>query len=337
MTLLRPDVRDLVTGQDTKTLIRATRHWSGKIRGEAAAALGALRTGNAVPALCRLLNDRQTEVREAAARALGDIGRTEAVDPLIEALGALKGLRNDRPGSKEYEFEAVAEALGRLNSSKGVAAVIESGTVRFYEGFFSMSRPHVGGLCLGGGTEARAALVRIVAEHYHYETYSLVGVVEALDYLREPRATTALLEILNGFVELLRKPWLTSISESCDRNAGVLALSAVRALGRLEAMRAEPVLTELLLHLPTQAILPGQDSPLSDNGVGGKVFPQVNQAIADTQYAILTIRGEKTPTEFNCDRASLRLHDYRSRRYQTDVEFGGKKHETAGACAAEGR
>ena len=93
MMLLRPDVSDLVTREDTQTLIRATRHWRGRIRDEAAAALGALRTPNAVPELLRLLNDRQSEVREAAARALGDIGRTETVAPLIEALVALTATR----------------------------------------------------------------------------------------------------------------------------------------------------------------------------------------------------------------------------------------------------
>ena len=100
MMVLRPDVNDLLAAQDTRTLIRATRHWSGRIRASTAAALGSLRTENALPELLRLLNDRRTEVREAAARALGDIGRTEAVDPLIEAMGRLKGLRNDRPGSE---------------------------------------------------------------------------------------------------------------------------------------------------------------------------------------------------------------------------------------------
>ncbi|MGA2713699.1 MAG: HEAT repeat domain-containing protein [Bryobacteraceae bacterium] len=341
MMLLRPDVRDLVAREDTPTLVRATRHWQARIRGEAAAALGALRTGNAVPELLRLLNDSQTEVREAAARALGDIGRTEAVDPLIAALGGLKSLRNDRPGSKEYEFEAIAEALGKLNSSKGVAAVIESGTVRFHEGSFSISRPHVSGLCLSGGTEARAALARIIAEHYLYETYSLIGIVEALDYLHEARATAALIEILNAFVELLKKPWLPSNDpfEGSIRNVEALALSTVRALGRLQTRRAEAVLIDLLLHVPTgsptHSSPSDRDSPVSDNGDGDRTFPHVSQLFADTQNAILTIRGDKSPAEFDCERASLRLRDYQARRYKTDVEFGGRKRWATDADAAE--
>jgi hypothetical protein len=170
--------------------------------------------------------------------------------------------------------------MGRLNSPEGVAAVIESATVRFHEGFFSVSRPHVGGLCLSGGTEARAALVRIAAEHYLYETYTLVGIVEALDYLREPRAAASLMDILKDSVELLKKPG--------DRQSEPLALAAARALGRLETKRAEPLLIDLLLHL--------------------------HEDITDTQNAILTIRGEKSPTEFDCERGSLPLRDYEARR-----------------------
>ena len=325
MMLLKPDIRDLVTREDTQTLIRATGHWRGRIRGDAAAALGALRTESAMPELIRLLHDTQPEVREAAARALGDIGRTEAVDPLIEALGGLKGQRNDRPGSKEYEFEAIAEALGRLNDPKGVEAVVESGTVRFHEGFFSVSRSHVGGLCLSDGTEARTALARIAAEHHLYETYSLIGVVEALDYLRESRAAAALIEILNTFVELLRKPWLPSNGSlaNSNRNEEALALSAVRALGRLETRRAEPILIDLLLRLPTHLHLPTHTSD------DGGIVPLVSQILAETQNAILAIRGEKRPAEFDCGLASLRLSDYQSRRHKADVEFGGGKRAIA--------
>jgi HEAT repeats/PBS lyase HEAT-like repeat len=328
MMLLRPDIRDLVTREDNRTLIRATRHWRGRTRGDAAAALGALRAQSAVPELIRLLQDTQPEVREAAARALGDIGRTEAVDPLIEALGALKSQRNDRPGSKEYEFEAIAEALGRLNDPKGVEAVVESGTVRFHEGFFSVSRPHVGGLCLSDGTEARTALARIAAEHHLYETYSLIGVVEALDCLRESRAAAALIEILNTFVELLRKPWLPSNDPlaNSNRNAEALALSAVRALGRLETKRAEPILIDLLLHLPVRN--PGPRHNTGNSG-DGEIIPLVSQILAETQNAILAIRGEKRPAEFDCGLASLRLSDYQSRRHKADVEFGGGKRASA--------
>jgi HEAT repeat protein len=327
MMLLKPDVNDLVNREDTRGLIRATKHWSAPIRADAATALGAFRTASAVPELIRLLKDGETEVREAAARALGDIGRTEAVGPLVDALRAIAIVRNDRPGSKEYEFEAMAEALGRLNHPQGVAAVIESGTVRFHEGFFSVSRPHVGGLCLSGSTEARAALLRIMAEHHLYETYSLIGVVEALDYLHEPRIGAALMEILSACVELLKKP-VSDPSEGRTRNVAALALASARALGRLETKRAEPLLMDLLVRLPVHAFPGGAED--------GAAAPQVSQSFIDTQNAILAIREERRPAEFDCGRSFLRLRDYQTRRYKTDVEFGGQRRRSMQTATAAG-
>ncbi len=327
MMLLRPDVNDLVNREDTRGLIRAAKHWSAPIRADAATALGAFRAAAAVPELIRLLKDGETEAREAAARALGDIGGIDALGPLIDALRVIASVRNDRPGSKEYEFEAIAEALGRLNQPKGVAAVIESGTVRFHEGFFSVSRPHVGGLCLSGSTEARAALVRIMAEHHLYETYSLIGVVEALDYLHEPRIAAALMEILSACVELLKKP-AGGPSEGRTRNVAALALASARALGRLETKRAEPLLMDLLVRLPVQAFPGGAEE--------GTASPQVSQSFIDTQNAILTVREERSPAAFDCGRSFLRLRDYQARRYKTDVEFGGQKRRTMETASAAG-
>src|SRR5580692_1200728 len=97
MMLLKPDVNDLVNREDTRGLIRAAKHWSAPIRADAATALGAFRAAAAVPELIRLLKDGETEVREAAARALGDIGGIDALGPLIDALRVIASVRNDRP------------------------------------------------------------------------------------------------------------------------------------------------------------------------------------------------------------------------------------------------
>jgi HEAT repeats len=328
MMLLKPDVNDLVNREDTRGLIRAAKHWSAPIRADAATALGSFRTAAAVPDLIPLLKDSETEVREAAARALGDIGRMEAAGPLVYALRAINGVRNDRPGSREYEFEAIAEALGRLNDPQGVAAVIESGTVRFHEGFFSVSRPHVGGLCLSGGTEARAALFRIMKEHHLYETYSLIGVVEALDYLHEPRIAAALIEILSACVELLKKP-VSHPSEGRTRNVAALALASARALGRLETKRAEPLLMDLLVRLPVQAFPGGA----AEDGAAAQ---QMSWSFIDTQNAILTIREERSPAAFDCGRSFLRLRDYQARRYKADVEYGGERRRSMQTATAAG-
>jgi hypothetical protein len=322
MLLLKPDVSALVAGNDTRTLIRASRHWSGKIRMHAAAALGALRTVQAVPNLISLLADQRADVREAAARALGDIGRKEAVDPLIGALKKLKRLKVEQPELKEYEYAAISEALGRLNVPRGIAAVMEAGTESVHEGFFNVSRPHIGGLCLSGCKEARAALLRVVTEHYLYDSYALVLAVEALDYLREPRAASAFIDIVNTCGEWLLKSWTSPNDPESYRNRNIvaLALAAARALGRLETKRAEPVLLDLLLHVPAHP---------------AAIHPHAGRTIAEIQHAILTIRGEKSRAEFDCARGTLKLAEYEIRRHLTDIEYGGAQRWDIEANAAK--
>ncbi|MFF5186192.1 HEAT repeat domain-containing protein [Streptomyces sp. NPDC000345] len=75
-------------------------------RGRAAQVLGQLGHRPAVPALCRLLDDRDPEVRLAAARALGRMGEPVAVPPL---LGSLRGPRPVPP-------KVVTAALTSLGS-----------------------------------------------------------------------------------------------------------------------------------------------------------------------------------------------------------------------------
>jgi hypothetical protein len=329
--LLKPDVRTLAAKDDAGTLVRATRHWSPIIRADSAAALGALRMAQGVPALIRLLEDSRSDVREAAARALGDIGALDALEPLIAALRRLNSARNDRPGDQEFEFEAIAEALGRLDNARGIEVVMKSGTVCFREGVYSVSRAHVGGLCLSGGTLARAELIKIIGTHYLYEPYSLVGVVEALDYLRERHITASLMDILRSCVESMRSAWSVDGNgfETSDRNIEALALAAARAVGRLDTKRAEPVLIDLLLRLPTRALGAHGSNAIA----AGPLFPAGGVAFADMRHAILTLRGEKSPADFDCARSFLQLHKYRARRHKTDVVFGGEKRHSASVAA----
>jgi len=57
-------------------------------RARAAEILGTLGRKDAVPDLCELLRDGDTEVRVVAARALGRIGAAAAARPLLEAVGS---------------------------------------------------------------------------------------------------------------------------------------------------------------------------------------------------------------------------------------------------------
>ncbi|GGK95716.1 hypothetical protein Ppa06_69630 [Planomonospora parontospora subsp. parontospora] len=77
----------------------------GAVRRAAAAhVLGLMHHAEAVPALVRLLSDRNPEVRAVAARALGQVGAPEAAGPLLECLS----------GGGRVPFDLVAQSLIRI-------------------------------------------------------------------------------------------------------------------------------------------------------------------------------------------------------------------------------
>ena len=68
------------------TLVSLTTHRRGYIRAAACKALGELKAESAYQALARRLGDSEAPVREAAARALGALGRISALPILVEAM-----------------------------------------------------------------------------------------------------------------------------------------------------------------------------------------------------------------------------------------------------------
>lgn len=71
---------------DVRAAISALGHHRAWRRAVAAAALGDMGSATAVPALLASLDDDDRDVRIAAARTLGRLGDTRAVEPLVEAL-----------------------------------------------------------------------------------------------------------------------------------------------------------------------------------------------------------------------------------------------------------
>lgn len=95
----RSTCRDWTSG----TAIAALRRHGSSRRLAAANYLSWAGNHEAVPALCRLLDDRDRTVRSVAARSLGRIGSPDAVGPLLDAL--------TRRGMPQ---QVVADALVRL-------------------------------------------------------------------------------------------------------------------------------------------------------------------------------------------------------------------------------
>jgi len=71
---------------------RRTRSRSWVARCEAAEMLGAARQSRSLPALLPLLHDRDGEVRQVAARALGRVGSRDAAEPLLAAVTGPRAL-----------------------------------------------------------------------------------------------------------------------------------------------------------------------------------------------------------------------------------------------------
>ncbi len=100
-------------------LIAALRYPNSRIRYHAASALGSLalngvKTDNAVTSLIEALHDEDPQVRNFAARSLGDIDDQRAVEPLMHALrDEDMGVRGD-----------AASALGKLKNKQAIRPLL---------------------------------------------------------------------------------------------------------------------------------------------------------------------------------------------------------------------
>jgi hypothetical protein len=164
--------------------------------------------------------------------------------------------------------------------------------------------------------------------HARYDTYTLANIAQALGYLRESQASAALISIVNASVEFLKQPSRRSLHDLVAYRNRHAEAAALAALGRLGIKQAEPALTELLIHLPVHSY------PADSDGDSGNISPVAGQNFIDLQDAILAIRGEKAAAKFELYRGFLRLHDSQLRRYQTDIEYGGRERWASDAATA---
>ncbi|WP_367322610.1 HEAT repeat domain-containing protein [Streptomyces sp. HUAS ZL42] len=180
-------------------------------RGRAAETLGRLRHRPAVPALCRLLADRDAEVRLVAARALGRIGEPSAVPALLEAL---HGPRNVPPA-------VVTRALTSFGAQ----------TLRSVAAGMDHPEPLVRAVAIevlgaSGGVPQTPGIVRALAEDPHPEVR--IKAARALGRLGMP----------DGL-----QPLLAAVGPG---RPTALRIVATGALGTLGAVAATPRLQDLL-------------------------------------------------------------------------------------------
>jgi len=99
-------------------LMRASEDEDLGVQVAAVRALAQIADARAVPVLCRWLGEKRLipEIRQQIARALGEIGSAEAVEPLIQAL------RDE----DESVRAAAAKALGRIGDARAVEPLIQA-------------------------------------------------------------------------------------------------------------------------------------------------------------------------------------------------------------------
>jgi HEAT repeat protein len=110
----RPNVQELQSNEDISGLIEALNYEDDhNIRLAAASALGRIGDSQAVDPLIESLDDRQ-EVKEVAVLSLGEIGDSRAVDPLIEELD-----------EDDWEIcSSAAKALGKIGDPRAIPPLI---------------------------------------------------------------------------------------------------------------------------------------------------------------------------------------------------------------------
>jgi len=196
------------------TLERAERRThapSWVARCEAAEMLGAARQPQSLVALVSLLHDRDREVRQVAARALGRIGAKGAVEPLLEAV----------VGRRALPSRDVASALVLLEPTATAALVDAVGRARAPQ-VRAMGAEVLG---LRGAVEATGLLVAMVEHDDHLEVR--IRAARALGRIGVRAATPPLMEALRA-----ESPELRAV--------------AARALGQLGAADAvEPLVDGL--------------------------------------------------------------------------------------------
>ncbi|MDP8234055.1 MAG: HEAT repeat domain-containing protein, partial [Candidatus Saelkia tenebricola] len=215
------DIGDIMA---VEPLIAALSDRDSDVREEAASALGDIGDIRAVePLIKSLLEDKNTEVRLSAAGSLGEIGGSRAIESLILVLGDDKlclpiycrggmGIRDDRIQVVEVlvklgggaidplckallENECLdirrytASALGKIGDARAVEPLIAA---------LSDSDSDVRGIIPWALKDIGAAAVDACIAHINDSNWWVrEGVIEALGYIGDERATSYLTEALN--------------------------------------------------------------------------------------------------------------------------------------------
>ncbi|MBI1923988.1 HEAT repeat domain-containing protein [Candidatus Poribacteria bacterium] len=188
---------------NTATITEQAFYYIAKDRWKEVVKLGC----SALPALITTLQDKNGEVRRAAAGALGQIGNSQALPALTTAL-------QDR---NEHVRRAAAEALGQIGDPQAISSLIQV----LHDRDVSVCCAAAGALGQIGNSQALPALTTALQDRNEHVRRAAAG---ALGQIGDPQAISSLIQVLH------------------DRDVSVCC-TAAEALGQIGDPRAIPALT----------------------------------------------------------------------------------------------
>lgn len=128
MALFKPNVEKLKAKRNVEGLIKALSYEKDPdVREDAASALGEIGNSKAVEPLIKALEDSGNVVRRYAAEALGKIGDKRAVEPLIKALKDSHYKVCNNAADSDYRMrDSAAEALGKIGDKRAFELLIRT-------------------------------------------------------------------------------------------------------------------------------------------------------------------------------------------------------------------
>jgi HEAT repeat protein len=254
MSVLKPNIVKLRKKRKTQALIKVLSYKNRNVRDAAVEALGEVGDSQAVNPLIYLLEDRDEDaaLRERACKALGMIGDPRAIETLDLTL------KDEDPGVRR----ASAEALKKLGWMPGRN---ETGLNYWLSWLITYDYDND---CRYVNDEAVDALVQIgdlaveplIELLYGNDRLLISAAIEVLSRTRDPRAIEPLVSVLEEENNWIRKKAveslgdiasveglepLISVIEQCNRSKGV-CIAAIDALGKIGDPRAMKPLFSLL-------------------------------------------------------------------------------------------
>jgi HEAT repeat protein len=286
---------------------KAFRDALGKLKGRplvgVIGSIGVRRDAKAVPALAKLLHNSGRDVTQAASRALGSIGNTDAAKALTSAMEA-----------DSAPINSLARHEGLLRCAERLAADGKRGeAIGIYDQLRGMDAHQVRGGALRGAILTRGkdgvALLREYLQSKDYIMFS--AAVQTAQEMKGSEVTKALTDGLKGLgadnqiliILTLGKrgdatalPTLSSLAKSGDKSVRIAAIKAVPDIGDASAV---PVLVGLMGDSDREISKTAQEAlaALPDPKVDAAVMAMFKSSDTNKQLTALNLMGRRRMTK----------------------------------------